>query len=281
MKYRLLAIDVDGTLLGKDHRLSTATVRAIGAVRSGGLRVVLTTGRSYSETIEIWRELLLREPYEPLVLVGGALVSEGDTGRTLYQRTIPLPLAGEFADALGEAGHAAMMLVDSWRHGWDYILCEMGDVDAARRRWLDKTGASVRTVKKIDDRCDLPDPLRVSAVLDPSAAGDLVAEMSGRFDRRLNVHAIVAPNYDATVVEAFAAGVDKFAALKYVAQAYRIAAGSIAAIGDDINDLGMIRGAGLGAAMPDSPPPVREQADHVATGGLIEFIEQLITGRFE
>ena len=281
MKYRLLGIDVDGTLLGKDHRLNPEIARAIAAGRSAGLRVVLATGRSFSETIEIWRELDLREPFEPLVLVGGALVAEGETGRTLYQRTIPLVLAAEFADALGEAGYAPMLLVDSWRHGWDYLLCEMGDVDAARKGWLDKTGASVRTVSRISERCEVPNPLRISAVVDPSAAADLAAEMNGKFDGRLNVHAIVAPNYDATVVEAFAPRVDKFTAIKYVAQAYRIASGSIAAIGDDINDLGMIRGAGLGAAMPDSPPSVREAADYVAAGGLVEFIQQLIAGRFE
>jgi Cof subfamily protein (haloacid dehalogenase superfamily) len=281
MKYRLLGIDVDGTLLGKDHRLDPQTARTIASARSAGLRVVLATGRTLSETIEIWRQLDLREPSEPLVLVGGALVAEGDTGRTLYHRTIPLSLAAEFADALGEAGYAPMMLVDPWRHGWDYVLCEVGDVEAARGGWLDKTGANVRTVKSVSDRCEIPNPLRISAVVDPEEAPPLVAQLNRTFDGRINVHAIVAPNYDATVVEAFAAGVDKFAALKYVAQAYRIGSGSIAAIGDDINDLGMIRGAGLGAAMPDAPASVREQGDHVAAGGLVEFIEQLIDGRFE
>ena len=66
---------------------------------------------------------------------------------------------------------------------------------------------------------------------------------------------------------ALPAGVDKFAALRYIAQGYRIPAGRIAAIGDDVNDLGMIKAAGLGAAMPDAAPSVRDAADRTAEGG--------------
>jgi hypothetical protein len=83
------------------------------------------------------------------------------------------------------------------------------------------------------------------------------------------------------IVEALAAGTDKFIALRYIAQGTGMPTAAVAAVGDDINDLSMIRGAGLGVAMPDSPQDVREAADHVAAGGLAEFIHQLIDGRFE
>jgi len=281
MKYSLVAIDVDGTLLGPDHRIVDGAADAIRQARAAGLRTVLATGRSYDETIDYHRQLSLTPPLEPIVLVGGALVAEPDTGRTLYQKPLPLADAGEFADALAEKGCAAMALVDKWRYGFDYLLMEAGDVTVARRDWLAKTGAKVKTVKRFADVADAPELLRVSAVTCGDRAGEMAAELQDAFKGRLNVHAIVAPNYGVTVVEAFAAGASKFTALRYVAQAYRLGAGSIVAIGDDVNDLAMIRQAGLGAAMPHAPAEVKQAADVVASDGLGSFLLDLVAGKFD
>jgi hypothetical protein len=63
--------------------------------------------------------------------------------------------------------------------------------------------------------------------------------------------------------------------VKYIAQAYRIGMGSVAAVGDDVNDLPLLSGAGLGVAMPDAPPTVRDAAGQVAERGLADFIYSL------
>lgn len=281
MKYRLIGIDVDGTLLGPDHALAADVARAVRRARQAGLLVVLATGRTYAETIDIWRQLALSPPFEPMVAVGGALVCEPDTGRSLYQKTIALDLAERFAEAVGRAGYAAMATVDPWRYGWDCLLCETGDVHAARRDWLDKTGARVRSVRHFRQAVDMPAPLRINVVVDPDRADTLAAELVGQFDGQLNVHAIRAPNYDVTIVEAFAAGADKFTALCYASQAYRIAPGRIAAVGDDVNDLAMIRGAGMGIAMPRSSDEVRSAAGQVARDGLAALLDRLAADEFD
>lgn len=280
MRYSLVAIDVDGTLLGPDHRLDGAAVDAIRQARAAGVRTVLATGRSYDETIDIWRRLALDGPYEPMVLVGGALVTEPDTGRTLYQKPLPLADACEFADALVEAGYTPMALVDKWRYGFDYLLMDAADVSAARRDWLDKTGAEVRTVSNFADVPDGPELLRVSAVAGQEDANALATRLGEAFRGRLNIHAILAPNYGVTAVEAFAYSASKFTALRYVAQAWRLGPGSIASIGDDVNDLAMIRQAALGAAMPNAPDEVVAAADVVASDGLSGFLLDLTAGKF-
>lgn len=281
MRYRLLGIDIDGTLLGPDHQLVDGVAEAISGARAAGVVVVLATGRSYAEAIPIWRDLHLQPPFDPLLLVGGSLVSEPDTGRTLYQKSIDLSLAGEFADALGQAGYAAMALVDRWRFGWDYLLCETGDVHEAEARWLTKTGAKVRRARSLADVADMPPPLRVSAVLDPDKAGPLAESLAEQFADKLNVHAIVAPNYEVTIVEAFAKGVDKLSALTYIGQARRIPVAAMAAIGDDVNDVQMLRGVGLGAAVPNAVGAALDVADHIASDGVVQFVRQLVDGRFD
>ena len=278
MKYKLLALDVDGTLLGADHTVSAETARAVRLAEAAGLDVCLATGRSYIETLPTWRALGLRGPFQSMVLIGGALVSEADTGRTLYHKPIARAVAVEFADALGEAGYSAMAIVDSWRHGVDYYLAECGDVHSAQREWFSKMNVTVRTVGRLGDVPDLPAPLRVSAVVPPDQAPELAARLKRRFDGMLNIHPITAPNYNVTIVEALSAGADKFVALRYVGQAMRIGPSQIVAVGDDVNDITMVRGAGLGAAMPEATEPLREAADYQITTSLAEFIRRLTAG---
>jgi len=276
--YRLLALDIDGTLVGPDQVVPAETVAAVAEAHEAGLAVCLATGRSYAESIDVWRQLRLPAPAGPIVLVGGAIVSEPDTGRTLCQRTIAFDVACEFADALAEVGCVAMVLVDGWRWDVDYLVVETGDLHAAQRDWFSKMSVRVRRMACLADAPGAPEALRISTVAGPDAAGRIADELRPRFDGRLNVHAIFAPNYDVTVVEAHAARATKLAALEYIAQGMRIGRRRIAAVGDDINDLSMVRGAGLGAAMPHAPQELLDAADHVARDGLAGFIRQLAGG---
>jgi hypothetical protein len=281
MKYRLLAVDVDGTLVGPDGIVPDETAEAIRRAHAAGLRVCLATGRSYVETMPIWRQLALPRPFEPLVLVGGALVSEPETGRTLYNRLIGRDLACSFADALADHGLSAMAIVDVWRHGIDYYVAQSGDLQSAQRDWFSKMNVVVRRVRRLADAPDMPNPLRISAVVDPERAESIAESLKKRFDGKLRLHAIFAPNYQVTIVEAFAGGVDKFAAVRYVAQAYRIPPGQIAAVGDDVNDIEMIRGAALGLVMPNADESLRSVARAVAAPSLADAIGRIVRGEFD
>jgi Cof subfamily protein (haloacid dehalogenase superfamily) len=281
MKYNLLALDVDGTLVGPDGRVSGDVVAAITEARAAGLAVCLATGRSYAETLPIWRQLHLAPPLEPLVLIGGALVAEPDSGRTLYQRAIGRELARRLDEAFAAAGHCAMAITDPWRTGIDYYLTDGPDRDAVDLRWFAKMDVRIRRVRRLADVAELPALLRISAVVQPDPGRELAAALAAQFAGQLNVHCILAPNYGVTVVEALALGADKFTAVRYVAQAMPLPTARVAAIGDDVNDLALLRGVGLGAAMPSAPPAVLAAAKHVATGGLAGFIRDLVAGRFD
>jgi Cof subfamily protein (haloacid dehalogenase superfamily) len=280
MKYTLLAMDVDGTLVGRDGVVPDDVVAAITAARSAGLRVCLATGRSYVETIPIWNQLHLTGPFEPLVLVGGALVSEPDTGRSLCHRPIPHDLACRLDEALADIGYCTMAITDRWRTGVDYFLTEGANRDAVIRRWFSQMNVQIRHVRRLAEVNDLPPVLRISTVVDPGPGRELATTLAARFRGQLHIHCIFAPNYGVTIVEAFATGADKFNAVQYIAQGMAVPASQIAAIGDDINDLSLIRGAGLGVAMASAPPTVASAAKHVATG-LAAFLRDLAAGRFD
>ena len=284
MKYRILALDVDGTLVGPDNVVTGDIIEAVALADRAGIGICLATGRSYSETIGIWRQLGLGRPQQPIILIGGALVSETDTHRALYHKPMDSETACRFSDALGAAGYCAMAIVDSWRYDAEYYLTEHGDLADAQRRWFSRMAVDVVSVESLDDVLlgpDGPDVLRISAVVDQNDGPALADDLKEQFGDAINICSILAPNYDVWIVEAHAAGADKRRALQYVAQATRTPMSEVAAVGDDVNDISMIGSAGLGVAMPQAPPGVIEASDHTAAGGLAEFIRQLVDGQFD
>lgn len=289
-KFKLLALDVDGTLLGPDGLVGEAMRRAITKARMGGLAVCLATGRSYLEARDVWRNLRLAGPHEPMVTVGGALVCQSDTGRTLYHRSIPRDVVGRFGAEFNRRGYVAMALVDGWRFDVDYVVTDAGDHHSAAKDWFAKMSVRVLRVASLAAAPGAMGILRVSAVVPGMLAGELAAELREQFAGKLNIHAILAPNYGVTIVEAHAIGADKMTALRYVGQPMLIGAGQIAAVGDDINDVPMVRGAGLGAAMGHAPDALKSVAKVIvpcgngsgeARAALAEFIERLAAGEYD
>ena len=220
MTYRLLALDCDGTLADRSSVVGPDVIEAVQAAEAAGLKVCVATGRSFIEVLPVWRQLGLAGPrFEPIVCIGGALVAEAPTGRTLFEQPIPRELAVSFSRALAEAGYSAMAFVDGWRYDADYYLTDVGNVDRADGHWFRQMDVRVVRVKDFGDLPEMPEPLRISALVDPADGPALEARLNETFAGQLNLHTILAPNYGVTIVEAFAAEVNKFTGVQYVAQA--------------------------------------------------------------
>jgi len=280
-RYRLLVLDIDGTLIGPDEKVPPATAEAIAAAHRAGLRVVLATGRTYEQAVGIWRQLSLSPPLMPLVLVSGALVAEPETGRTLYQKVIRRDLAMRFADALAERGRSTLAYVDGWRYEQPWYMFEADDAACVRDGWLARLGIEPRCVNRPFRADVMPDPLRLTAFgADREAVDQLAASLRPRFEGELCISPLYVPAYDVVLLEATAAAATKWTAVMYISQGWRIGPGQIVAVGDELNDLPMICGAGLGVSMPQAPPAVRQAADCLAEEGLEALVGQLLEGTF-
>jgi HAD superfamily hydrolase (TIGR01484 family) len=76
MAIKLIAIDMDGTLLLPDHTISPAVKAAIAAARERGVNVVLTTGRPYAGVHSYLKELHMEQPGDYCITYNGALVQK-------------------------------------------------------------------------------------------------------------------------------------------------------------------------------------------------------------
>lgn len=278
LAYRLLAVDVDGTLVhgGPPAESDAAALRRAA---EAGMIVCLCTGRSWPEVRDVWARLALPPPRAPVVCVGGALVVEPDSGRTLYSRAFDRDTAADLADALRGMGYPVMALVDGWREPFDYYLLGDWRGEPLYERFFARRPSRIREADRLP-RTGGVRPLRISVLDGADGAAETVAAIRRRFPGRVEAQAIHLPRTGVHIAEAFAGGAHKLSALVYVGQGCRVAPAAMAAIGDDLNDLAMLEGAGVSAAPADAPEPLRRAADRVVAprgcGPVAEFVDALL-----
>jgi len=284
-RFRLLAVDVDGTLVGPDQRVGARTRRALAAAGRAGLMVCLATGRGVKEVLPVRRAAGLDGSPDPLVCISGALVCDGRTSETLLTQPMSRADAVAGCEAIASTGLSAVALVDPWRWGYDYIHVPGGDAEHIERVWFSRGPFGVRRVRSLAELDEPPEILRLTAITDGERAERVRRAVADACGGRLRVERIDAPNYGIHVVECFAAGADKWTGLRHVAARRGIDAADIAAVGDEINDLPLFAHVGLPVAMGNAVEPVRRAARHITAGhaadGLAVFIERLLAGEFD
>jgi 5-amino-6-(5-phospho-D-ribitylamino)uracil phosphatase len=283
-RFKLLAVDVDGTLLGAGSRLSGPHGAAVRLAKQAGLSVCLCTGRSVAETHPVWRACEFAGKADPLVCISGALVCESNTVRTLRIEPINPAAAAAGARAILHGGRSVVALVDGWRWGFDYYFLEGADAVAVRAKWLDRHECRVKVIKSLEEAPEPAEILRLTAFIDSDVAA-LRQSLAACADGQLQAGQIFAPNLGAELLECFAPAASKWAGIAYVAQGLRIARRDIAAVGDDVNDLPLLQNVGLPVAMGNACPAVKAVAK-ITIGrhdedGLAPFIEQLVAGAYE
>ena len=275
MRYRLLALDVDGTLLDPAGELRSAVQEAVIAVQQCGLRVILCTGRRFRTARPLAQALQLDGP---LVVHNGALVKDLASGQTLQQRYMSADMYHQ-ALALLRRLSAPMVYVDAFHENVDILTEPVERAHPFQREYLEDQLAHCRIVD------DMASPLSYGMVLlsimaDGASLQVLRTVVEQTLGARGRVHLLMNKNYQGYILEVLQAGVSKWQALHELAAQQGITPAEIIAVGDDHNDLDMIRHAGLGIAMGNAVDTVKAAADEVtgsnAEDGLVQALERFI-----
>lgn len=249
-EYKLIAIDLDGTLI--DHRL-TVTPRvkhAIAAAQAQGVTVTLASGRMFRAMVPYARELDIAVP---LICYQGGLVRHPVTEETTFHLPVPPDLAREVV-ALARARE---IQVNAFAD--DRLHVENLTPEAEVYKRIARVEATV-----VPDLAaflaDNPSTKLVLVNLEESKTDSLVAELSAHFGNRLGITKSH-PYY----TEAIHPDVSKGRALTQLADELGIPMAQVVGIGDNLNDLSLVETAGFGVAMADGDPRVRAAADFVTT----------------
>lgn len=278
LPYRMIAIDLDGTLLSPEGRVSAASRAAVQRVVSAGLRVCFATGRNWTESQGILDAVGHRDV---AVFVGGAMVIDARSRRTLHRTVMHPSLASEVCEVLESLGHAALALQDTGRTGVDYLVTADVELNEATRNWMHVTSAKVNVVHHLPGHSH-EHTIRVGICAAKDEVERVQAVLRERFGERVLCQVLYVPAYAVQVLEVFDPAVNKWQAVMYVAGQHGIRAEEIVAVGDDINDLSMVAGAGLGVAMGNAKPEVLAAAKRVIRSneedGLAEFLTGMLDG---
>jgi Cof subfamily protein (haloacid dehalogenase superfamily) len=265
---RLVALDLDGTLMGRDRVLSPRVRAAVGEALARGVVVTLATGRMYQSTVAYAAALGLRAP---LICYQGGYVREMPDlgGRLIYHRPMPAPVAREairWSRARGFWPHAN---ID------DRLLVQAGD--PAVRAYSQRATVAAEFFDDLEAAISRP-ATKVLAVGEPPMAEEALTEARAAFEGRA-FPTVSDPLY----LEFNAPGVSKGRALRWLARRLGIPLAQTVAVGDHINDVEMLTAAGHGVAMAGSPEVVRQVARYVTAAleddGAAIAIEALVLGR--
>jgi Cof subfamily protein (haloacid dehalogenase superfamily) len=267
--YRIVCCDLDETLIGYDHRIAQRNVDAIRQATSQGVLFVPATGRGYCTIQKTLEELSLRNRKgQYAISFNGGAITENAGNRLLHLKG----LEAQRAELLYERGQAFNVCIHVYTEKTVYVWhlndderrylegrMEVQEIDSPT---LDFLGGE-KVVKVLYEYPDYAYLNRVERNL-----GSLTDELSVSYSSM-------------RYLEFNPKGVDKGAGLAALAQLLGVQLSGTVAIGDNINDLQMIKAAGLGCAVANAVDGLKDACDYVAqadcqAGGVAEVLERFI-----
>ena len=250
-KIRLIALDIDGTLLNDAKELPEENREALTEAVAQGVVVAIASGRM-TPTIEPVAELL---GLDCVIIAynGGKVLAPRKVGRTVLRHE---PVPSEVSDVFVKFAHEKGYLLNFYYEERLY-----GQEGPRQRRFMDiyssRTGAQYHIEKDLTRFYGLQ-PTKLILMGDPPDLDKLCVS----FRESLGSQAYITKT-DPEYLEVMAPGVDKGSALPVMAAHYGFTVDEVLAVGDADNDVGMLRAAGIGVAVQSAGPGARAAADFI------------------
>jgi Cof subfamily protein (haloacid dehalogenase superfamily) len=247
--YRLVALDIDGTLVGEDLEIKPQILRAVKEAQQRGVHVTIATGRMFAAALPFAQKLGI---VEPLICYQGGMVRDMRTDEVIFYRGMDVELAAEAARVLQDLDLFVILYVDERLYMREY----REELEIYLR--LHPEGPEFTAVGDLEAFVREHVPTKILVCAQPEVITEQVVRLGEHFAGRLEVLR-THKNY----VELMPLGITKGDALEALASRLGIARDEVIAIGDQENDLTMVQWAGLGLAMGNAIPRLKEVAKAV------------------
>jgi Cof subfamily protein (haloacid dehalogenase superfamily) len=245
MNYKLIALDVDGTLLNDQYELTEVTKRTVRDVYEAGATIVLCTGRSPVNTMPLMEELGLQGT---LITHNGAATVRSTDKRIVHQ----FPFAIDQLSDVVQYCRDRQVHLDVCTPFHLYVEGELSDAEAAMYRKFMLEPTRMDDVLALDEA-----PVKFTVFGDKQTMNRVEEDWR---NMRLPLTVLRSGDFFLDIMHPEAT---KGNALRRLADSLGIERSQVMAIGNYFNDTEMIRFAGLGIAMDNSPEEVKREADAV------------------
>lgn len=265
--YKLMAIDIDGTLLDKNSQIRQSTCDALQKIKNHGITVTFATGRFYPDVIYFAKMLKFSCP---MILLHGALIQSQD-GKIIKKQELPpksVPVLINIAKKEKvpfQIFHENRLVMDN-KTKWNDIYLNYSEIEPL-------IVADISQYLK-----NQKSPFSFIFLENEQRLDKLNKLLEDRFNDSIAI-AKAHPN----LLEVIAPDISKGRALKELAEMKNIPISQTIAIGDSYNDIEMLETAGLGVAMGNAPQEVKDVADYITkdndNDGIAYFVSQFLAKR--
>lgn len=266
--YKLIAVDMDGTMLNDQHALTPEVIHAVREAKAAGIKIVLCTGRPLPGVQRYVDQLSLREEGDYIAVFNGALVQETFTSRVISQLDMLYEDVRELEYLSRELPIAMQYFSEK------HIYTPQRDIDkyTVLDAYLNNIPLRVRTLEEVGPSVALPKVMFVGDKEDIDRTELLLPEKIKARNKimRSTSHFLEFLHPEAS----------KGNAVMDLAARLGIAREEVMCIGDNGNDLSMIEAAGCGVAMGNAIPEIKAAADIITStnneNGVAEAINNVL-----
>ncbi len=274
MDFRLIAVDMDGTLLDSDGRVSPRNRAALKAAEAAGIETVIATGRRHCYAMRVLRELDLN-PASAVVSSNGTVIRTIGT-KLLHRTEMATASALWLCDHLAEFRNTLVLTFDTVSpDGEDsrgaLVVEHLDELHANIGRWMRSNEPYILRVERLEDALTSTAPIQAmlcgpvermaraeARLLEHPQVAAVGVEAQPQTE--ITLHRTIYPDRDLSIVDILPAGCSKASALQQLADLRGISTSEILAIGDNWNDLPMLRIAGSSVLMDNAPEDLKQLA---------------------
>jgi Cof subfamily protein (haloacid dehalogenase superfamily) len=250
--YRLLVIDIDGTLISKDTTVSQENKEALDLARNRGIAIVLSTGRTVTSCQRIIEQLAL-EGYH--IFFDGALVCDCVNREHMYVRPVKKVLVKEMVEFASA-------------NNIDLELASAKEYFAGRETWSTEVKSNAFDIDVIigdlSVPCEREEIIRLDIVVSNPQEQAGAERFMRQFAGKLRFSQAHSPQFpDVTFINIISPGTSKGEALRALSLHLDVKLDEVVAVGDWVNDIPLLMAAGLKIAMGNAHDDLKAIADYV------------------
>jgi Cof subfamily protein (haloacid dehalogenase superfamily) len=278
---RLIAIDIDGTLLNPEFRISATDLATLRRAHAEGVEVILVTGRRHTFALPIAQQL----GFDLWLISSNGAVTRSLAGETFHRDLLPEGTCRELVRVMQEFRGQTVLTFDSMAEDGDgagtIVIERLDELEASIQRWLEKNRQYIQFVVPIENALTT-DPVQ-AMFCGPVAQMQRALQMLGSCGLPITVLRTEYPGRDLSIVDVLNAECSKGHALERWANYRRITREQVMAVGDNYNDIEMLAFAGHPFIMGNASEELRGRGWALtrsnAASGVAAAIEHLLYGK--
>jgi hydroxymethylpyrimidine pyrophosphatase-like HAD family hydrolase len=241
---RLIAIDIDGTLLNPEFHISATDLATLRRAHADGIEVILVTGRRHAFALPIAQQL----GFDLWLISSNGAITRSLAGETFHRDLLPEPTCRELVRVMQAFRGQTVLTFDSndFQDNGDpsgtIVIERLDELEGSIQRWLEKNMQYIRFVVPIENALTT-DPVQ-AMFCGPIAHMQRALQVLGSCGLPITVLRTEYPGRDLSIVDVLNAGCSKGHALERWANYRRITAEQVMAVGDNYNDIEMLAFAG-------------------------------------